>query len=341
MLEKILQAVKEAMIPDLSQEQMEKLENVLYIQFHGKTVTEECTSLQPLGTDGDEAKIKMFLGSKRTTGRSENTLRQYSREIYNMLDFLGKRLEDITGMDLRYYYAVMRETRHIKMSTMRTRIHYLSSFWDFLTLEKLVPDNPVKRIGSLRLDSIIKKPFATDDIESLRLSCRNSRDRAMVEFLLATGLRVSELCKLNVGDLDMYRMEFFVVGKWKKERMCLFDETSKYYLRIYFQDRRKKERLSEEDLKRLPLFTSARSPYRRISIAGVQNILKSLARGAGVEDVHPHRFRRTFATNMLAGGMQIEQLKVLMGHSKVETTLIYALVKENSIKESYRRLKAS
>ena len=72
---------------------------------------------------------------------------RYTREICNMLDFLGKRLEDITGMDLRYYYGVMRERRGIKMSTMQTRLHYLSSFWDFMITEDMVSSNPVKKVG--------------------------------------------------------------------------------------------------------------------------------------------------------------------------------------------------
>ena len=146
MVEEIIQTIKRAMMPDLSPAQMEKLENVLCITLHGKKITEERNELTSTGEDGDVAKINMFLGSKKTTGRADGTLQQYSREIYNMLDFLGKRLEDITAMDLRYYYAVMRERRGIQMSTMQTRIHYLSSFWDFLTLEKLVPDSPVRRM---------------------------------------------------------------------------------------------------------------------------------------------------------------------------------------------------
>ena len=99
----------------------------------------------------------MFIASKKAINRQDNTLKQYSREILNMLDFLGKRIEDITGMDLRYYYGVMREQRHIKMSTMQTRLHYLSSFWDFLITEELVHSNPVKKVGLLKIEKTIKK----------------------------------------------------------------------------------------------------------------------------------------------------------------------------------------
>ena len=87
MLEKILQSVLESMTPELKPDQLEKLENVLYINFHGKKVVEDRNELVETGVDGDVAKINMFLGSKKTTGRTDGTLQQYSREIYNMLDF--------------------------------------------------------------------------------------------------------------------------------------------------------------------------------------------------------------------------------------------------------------
>ncbi len=141
----------------------------------------------------------MFVASKKAINWQDNTPRQYTREIYNMLNFLGKRPEDITGMDLRYYYGVMREQRGIKMSTMQTRLHHLSSFWDFLITEELVHSNPVKKVGLLKLEKTIKKPFSAAKLEALRVNCTELRDRALVEFLYSTGARVSELVALNVG----------------------------------------------------------------------------------------------------------------------------------------------
>lgn len=145
MVEKIIEDVINEMVPHLEDKQLEHLRNVLYINFHGKEVCDQCTDLVSRGERGDEAKIRMFIASKKAVNRQDNTLKQYSREILNMLDFLGKNIEDITGMDLRYYYGIMREQRGISMSTMQTRLHYLSSFWDFLITEELVYSNPVKK----------------------------------------------------------------------------------------------------------------------------------------------------------------------------------------------------
>ena len=137
MIEKILEKVIPEMTSHLEPRQQEHLKNVLYVNFHGLEVQKECTELAATGQDGDEVKINMFIASKKAINRQDNTLRNYANEIYNMLNFLGKRLEDITGMDLRYYYSIMREKRGIGMSTMQTRLHYLSSVLSGSYLVKL------------------------------------------------------------------------------------------------------------------------------------------------------------------------------------------------------------
>ena len=109
MVEKVLEKIINEMTPHLDNGQLEHLSNVLYVNFHGLELQEQSTELAATGMDGDAAKIKMFVASKKAVNRQDNTLKQYTREILNMLNFLGKRLEDITGMDLRYYYGVMRE----------------------------------------------------------------------------------------------------------------------------------------------------------------------------------------------------------------------------------------
>lgn len=329
MIEKLLENVINEMLPHLSQEQVEHLNNVLYVNFHGVEVVEQCTELTATGTDGDEAKIRMFVASKKAVNRQTETLKQYSREIYNMLDFLGKRLEDITGMDLRYYYGVMRERRGIKMSTMQTRLHYLSSFWDFLITEELVHSNPVKKVGLLKLEKTIKKPYAAEEMEALRVNCMTLRDRALVEFLYSTGVRVSELVSLNVGDIEMGKQELTVYGKGSKERKTYLTDGAKFYLRRYLQ-----ERGANPDE---PLFVTLDNPHNRLTVAGVQYMLRQLGKRADVKNVHPHRFRRTIATDLLSRGMPIEQVKEFLGHEKLDTTMIYCTVKTESVRASHRK----
>ena len=337
MIEKILENVINAMVPHLEPDQLEKLNNVLYINFHGVEVMEQCTELIATGTDGDEAKIRMFVASKKAVNRQENTLRQYTREICNMLTFLGKRLEDITGMDLRYYYGIMREQRHIKMSTMQTRLHYLSSFWDFMITEEMVHSNPVKRVGLLKLEKTIKKPYSSEDMESLRSNCIELRDRAIVEFLYSTGIRVSELVSLNVGDIEMGKQELIVYGKGSKERKTYLTDSAKFYLRRYLQVRCKDEGITIEDLQALPLFVTLDRPHNRLTVSGIQYMLRQLGERSKVKNVHPHRFRRTIATDLLNRGMPIEQVKEFLGHEKLDTTMIYCTVQQECVQASHRK----
>ena len=332
MIEKILENVINQMSPHLCQEQLEHLNNVLYMNFHGKEVKEESTELIPSGLEGDEAKIRMFVASKKAVNRQNNTLKQYTREIYNMLNFLGKRLEDITGMDLRYYYGIMREQRGIKMSTMQTRLHYLSSFWDFLITEELVHSNPVKKVGLLKLEKTIKKPYSAEEMEALRTGCSTIRDRALVEFLYSTGVRVSELVSLNVGDIEMGRQELIVYGKGSKERKTYLTDSAKFYLRRYLQTR-----AEEDNLQSRPLFVTSDSPHERLSVPGIQYMLRNLGKRTGVKGVHPHRFRRTIATDLLGRGMPIEQVKEFLGHEKLDTTMLYCTIKTESVQASHKK----
>ena len=336
MIEQILQKVINEMTPYLTPDQQEKLSNTLYINFHGIEARKQCTELVDTGVDSDELKIRMFIASKKAINRQDNTLLQYTREIRNMLDFLGKRLEDITGMDLRYYYGIMRERRGIKMSTMQTRLHYLSSFWDFLITEELVHSNPVKKVGMLKVEKTIKKPFSSEEMEALRVGCSTVRDRALIEFLYSTGVRVSEVVRLNVRDIEMSRQELIVYGKGSKERRTYLTDSARFYLRRYLIERCKGGN-TIENLQSEPLFVTLDCPHNRLTVAGVQYMLRQLGRRAGVDNVHPHRFRRTIATDLLGRGMKIEEVKEFLGHEKLDTTMIYCTVSQESVKTSHRK----
>lgn len=340
MLHELLINVLQQMSDSLDEKQLDKLQNVLYIQFHDKKIEEETYELEETDTDNDTYKIKMFVASKKVSGRQNNTLAQYVREIHNCRNTVNKPIEDITTMDLRWYFGMLRERNGISMVTLQGRMRYLNSFWTFLEREKLVNDNPVARIESLRIESTIKKAYSGQEIEALKMACDRERDRALIEFLYATGVRVSELCSLNVGDIDLYKQEFVVMGKGRKERRLYISDVASFHLFRYLKWRTQKERLSLDELANKPLFATAKKPYERLTVAGVQYLVKQIGKKAGVGNVHPHRFRRTFATDLLNRGMRIEEVMVLMGHTKIETTLIYCNIRQDNVRESYRKYAA-
>lgn len=337
MLQKILEKVIDTMTPYLDEEQVEKLGNVLYINFHDVEVKKECYELKPTGISGNAAKLDLFIKSKLAINRQSGTMKQYAREIWAALNFIGKDIDDIRAADIRYYFGYLREVKKLKMSTIQTRMHYLSSFWDFLTAEEITLGNPMKKIGTVKVEKIIKKPFSVRDMEALRSNCKRIRDRALMEFLYSTGVRISEAVSLNVGDIDMEHLELIVYGKGSKERKTYLTESAKFYLDKYLKERCLCERITFEELKKKPLFVGSNKNHKRMTDNGVQDMLRTLGKRAGVEMVHPHRFRRTIATDLLSKGMPIEQVRDFLGHEKLDTTLIYCTVQAEEVKASHRK----
>ena len=162
----------------------------------------------------------------------------------------------------------------------------------------------------------------------MRDACNNLRDLAMIDLLASTGMRVGELVKLNISDIDFDNRERIVFGKGSKERPVYFDARTKIHLRNYVQSR-----IDDNPA----LFVSLLKPYNRLEISGVEIRMRQLGKTLGIDKVHPHKFRRTLATRAIDKGMPIEQVQQLLGHAKIDTTMQYAMVSQNNVKLSHRK----
>ena len=141
-------------------------------------------------------------------------------------------------------------------------------------------------------------------------------------------MRVGELGKLNISDIDFDNRECIVFGKGSKERPVYFDARTKVHLRNYVQS-------GTDD--NPALFVSLLKPYNRLEISGVEIRMRQLGKMLGIDKVHPHKFRRTLATRAIDKGMPIEQVQQLLGHAKIDTTMQYAMVSQNNVKLSHRK----
>ncbi len=335
MLEKILLEICQQMSDSLNPDQIEKLRNVLFINFCGKRIENETYEIVLSETDKDNEMIKIYVASKKIAGRSDSTLKQYVSEIRAFREFSKKGFCDVATMDIRRYLAVAKEYKGNKMSTIQNKIRYLNSFFSFLHTEELINRNPMAKLEMPKIEKIYEKPFSASDLAAIRKQCQNVRDLAIVEFLYSTGLRVSEACSLNVGDIDFSKKEFSVIGKGKKQRTVYISEHAAYHLNEYLRWRAAHEGISIMELKKRPLFSTLSRPYSRMSKRTIETLCKKLGSVAGVSNTHPHRFRRTFATDMLKRGMKLEELAKLMGHSKIETTMVYCTVLQDNVRSSY------
>ena len=162
----------------------------------------------------------------------------------------------------------------------------------------------------------------------MRDNCKNIRDQAIIDLLASTGMRVGELVRLNRDDIDFENRECIVLGKGNKERPVYFDARTKIHLKNYLDSR------SDENP---ALFVSLQTPYKRLEISGVEIRLRQLGKKLNLTKVHPHKFRRTLATRAIDKGMPIEQVQRLLGHSQIDTTMQYAMVDQQNVKQAHKR----
>ena len=311
-----IEMIIKLMEPELNALQLAKLKNVI------QTILRTSRNAPP-----NEELVERFIRHKKLVGLKDTALTGYVNEVRRLQEFVGKGYCDITTADIKDYLSNLVAERHISATTLQSRIRYLSSFFDFLVNEEYIDRNPTSKIERVMVEKKIKRAFSDADIEALRKACDNKRDRAYIEFLYSTGTRVTESLSLNVKDVNFSEGEVIVFGKGHKERVVYLSDTASKYLQEYLEDR-----YAQPDE---PLFTHQVN-HQRMTPRGAQVLLKEVGDKAGVENVHPHRFRRTMATHLLDRGMPIEQIKEVLGHERLDTTMIYCNVNSGKVKASFR-----
>jgi site-specific recombinase XerD len=206
---------------------------------------------------------------------------------------------------------------------------YFSSFFGWCTDEELIANNPMRRIKAIKIKKIIKEPFSEMEMEKIRKSAENTRDRALVEFLYSTGCRVSEVVNIDLNDVDFVHNSIVVTGKGNKQREVYLSDRAEFWLENYLKERTDNE---------TALFIG--KGVKRLCKPGIEAMIKKIGIAAGVENVHPHRFRRTLATNLLNKGMPIQEVQQILGHTKLDTTMIYCKVDKNNVQAAHRKYAA-
>lgn len=245
-----------------------------------------------------------------------------------MLQCINKPIKEITEADLFMYISMYQKKRSVSNAYLDNIRLVFSSFFGWLNNKGYIPKNPAAGLDPIKTEKRIKKPLSDTELEKLRRKCKIERDLALLEFLYSTGVRVSELVALNRQDIDFNNMDVIVYGKGAKERETYLTAASCMHLKEYLDSR-----LDNNEA----LFVSLRSPHERLTVSGVEEILRRLGRQTGIEKVHPHRFRRTMATNILNKGMPIEEVKEILGHVKLDTTMIYCQVSRENVRHSHRK----
>ena len=324
--QELIRGIVSDMRHSLNQKQITELNRVLinrleFVEILGKELSYE----QDVEKENRRL-VDLFVDAKRLQGRSPKTILFYEETIRRLLKFADKPILLITTQDVRAFLLNCHDT--MKAKSVNNLKRNLSSFFQWLENEEYILKNPVKRIGNIKVPKEIKKPFSITEMEKLRMACDTLRLRAMVEFLLSSGVRLSELVSLNIDDIDMQDRSCIVMGKGAKQREVFFNERTMIHLKKYLDNR--------ED-NNPALWVSEMAPHNRLGQSGVGTDIRLLGERAGVEDVHPHRFRRTMASYAVGHGMKIEQVRVLLGHESIETTQLYAIADNEDIKHAHKK----
>lgn len=284
------------------------------------------TSIDTIDNEADL--LSLFISAKRIEGCSEKTLRYYESTIRNMLYGINKTECQITTDDLRSYLDAYQRRGTVSKVTLDNVRRILSSFFSWLEDEDYIIKSPVRRIHKVKTGKTVKETYSDESLELMRDYCKNTRDLAIIDILASTGIRVGELVKLNRNDIDFENRECIVFGKGSKQRKVYFDARTKIHLQRYLS-----ERTDENEALLVSLFR----PYNRLQISGIEIRLRKIGHELNFNKVHPHKFRRTLATIAIDKGMPIEQVQQLLGHQSIDTTLQYAMVNQNNVKESHRK----
>lgn len=321
-MRKVINEIEKEMSKVLDKECMEKLHEILVDKLK---LLDKDTSYEK---NEEINYCEIFICAKRVEGCSQKSIKYYKSTIENMLKTMNKHIKEITTEDLRRYLGDYTKKNNCSKVTIDNIRRIISSFFSWLEEEDYIVKSPVRRIHKIRTATKVKETFTDENLEIMRDSCIHIRDLAMIDLLNSTGIRVGELVKLNISDINFNEREGVVFGKGDKERRIYFDARTKIHLQKYLESRSDNNEA---------LFVSLIKPHDRLQISGVEIRMRELGRKLNINKVHPHKFRRTLATKAIDKGMPIEQVQQLLGHSKIDTTLQYAMVNQTNVKNSHRR----
>lgn len=323
MKDELINDVIQAMMPHLNCNQIKLLNDVLVSSLCGK----EIKSIVDDKID-DKKLVDLFIAAKRVEGLSEKSLHYYFKTIEAMNRQINKPIQDITTDDLRTYLSNYQDNNKSSRVTIDNIRRILSTYYSWLEDENYILKSPIRRIHKIKSATIVKEIYSDESLEKMRDNCSSIRDLAMIDILASTGMRVGELVLLNKKDINFYDRECKVLGKGNKERIVYFDARTKIHLQEYLDTRK-----DGNDA----LFVSLNAPFDRITIGAVELRIRNLGKELEIDKAHPHKFRRTLATKAIDKGMPIEQLQVLLGHKRIDTTLQYAMVNQANVKASHKR----
>lgn len=268
---------------------------------------------------------------------SAHTVKNYAVDLAEFMGLVnGKKIREIGPLEIRKFLAHLKEKGFSK-STISRKLACLRSFFKFLTRESIIPANPAAGIATPKREKKLPTFLEIQEVENLLEAISGSklaekRDKALLETLYSSGIRVSELVGLNLEDADILGGVLRIRGKGKKERMVPIGKKSQEALRDYLEER-------NTQLGKSPSALFLNKSGTRLTDRSVRRILIKYARKASIQKgISPHTLRHSFATHLLDRGADLRSVQELLGHESLSTTQIYTHVTTKRLKEVYDKV---
>lgn len=328
--EKVAREILELLYKDFENRQLQIIKMVLYMVLSGYQIMEEETELST-ELDVNPKLLKGLELDMQLRGCTDTSINAYRYEIRKFETHTNKLYLHVKPADVMAYLADGRINHGWKDSTFNTKLRILRKFFDFLVQNDLMDLNPCRKIKEAKVEHVMGATVNSEQREIVRCQCNNERNLAILDMLYSSGIRVSELCRLNRTDIDMNTMSGKVYGKGKKERIIYFSGQAKVHMQNYLDGR------TDDNP---ALFVGLHKPYRRLGKTGVETMLRKLASDdkVPVTKLTPHVLRRSIGTDMLNRGAPLELVADKLGHENVDTTRqCYAVYSQDNLRQGNRR----
>lgn len=275
--------------------------------------------------------VEMYLTCKKFAGLSENTIKSYGIILRLFFQSIQKQPEEVVANDIRYFLYNYQKERNVSSRSLDKYREYIVRFFSWAMEEGYITTNPGKNISTIKHEEPPRIALTQIELEYLRNSCKTLREKAILEFLYSTGCRVSEMAIVKKGDINWIDKSVYLFGKGKKHRLSFINAKAEVAIKNYLNSRS-----DTSDF----LFVSERAPHGQLKRDAYEKIIRNIVkRTPEVQGKHitPHTFRHTMATTALRGGMPITDISKLLGHEKIDTTMIYAKTSTEELREGHKR----
>jgi site-specific recombinase XerD len=342
-----------ALMPYISPAHTDDVAMAITMVLNDYNVNQEERSLVLYENNETEAVFRRFLAAKIAKGCSQRTVGYYKTSISKALRIIGKPYDQVTADDIRYYLAMRVQKDGVSKSSANNERRNLSAFYQWLQKEEILLKNPMSKVEVMKETKRKKKAFTQMDIEKIRDSAGTSREKALIEVLLSTWARVTEVSQIRIDEIVGGTVT--VHGKGDKDRDVYLTPKAQLLVDKYLQERSDSNPYLfprakyAGDIKKMTQNRSRGSQAewykdprlvdetRHIDQCTVESIVRKIGKRAGVENVHPHRFRRTGATMALRSGMPLLQVSKLLGHEQIDTTQIYLDISDQELMQAHEK----